>query len=375
METILFIDNTAHHLYGQLHNITAARDNGYKVFLMIPDDGVYFRKLQVLGFTCYGDVSSWKGQNPLAELCLLLKLKKLYNRIAPDIICSFTIKPNLYTAIVNRRSKIKQIANITGLGYGFMNSKFKATLFAKLYRFAVSKIDHIFFQNKDDYNHLKNMDVFTQENNIDILPGSGVNLEEFNYVGAAQTISNKFLYSGRLIADKGIYELIAAFEKLKKIVPDTRLVFIGNFFPANPSAISSEQVNEWINNGTIDYLGMVDNVSEVIAESDCMILPSYREGMPRSLLEASSMGKPIITVDSVGCKDVVEDGVTGYLAKVKDVETLFDAMYKFTCLNLNERRKMGEMARKKMEREFDQSIVINKYLSVIHHLASNGTQI
>lgn len=367
---VLFIDNTAHHLYGQLHNIKAAKKYGYDVVLLIPDDGVYYRKLQALGYYCVDYIASWKGQNPLAEFFILVKLRGVFKRLKPDVICTFTIKPNLYTAIINKRSHIKQIANITGLGYGFMNSKLKALLFAKLYRFAVGGIDHIFFQNKDDYNYLTNMNVFERTDNIDILPGSGVNLDDFPYVGINKDHGGeiKFLYSGRILGDKGIYELITAFTKLKEKVPNVKLTLIGNYFPANPSAINSSQINEWVATNIINYAGMVDNVPEMIANSDCIVLPSYREGMPRSLLEASSMGKPIITVNSIGCKDVIDDGITGFMAHVKDAESLYDAMYNFTQLSYDDRMKMGYMGRKKMEKEFDQNIVVNKYIETINSL-------
>lgn len=363
---ILFIDNTAHHLYGQLHNIQAMRDAGHQIKLLIPDDGVYFEKLQALGYSCVSDIATWRGQNPLAEFLLLLKLKKCLTKLNPDVVCSFTIKPNLYTAILNKNQKFIQIANITGLGYAFMNSKFKTALFTKLYSYAFLKIKYVFFQNKDDYNYLSQLNIFSARNTINVLPGSGVNLEKFYYQPLVESKVFTFLYSGRIIADKGIYELISAFKQLHAINKNTRLVFMGNFFPDNPSAIAKTEFNSWLHDGTIDYLGMVDNVVEVIAAADCVILPSYREGMPRSILEASSIGRPVITVNSIGCRDAVDDGITGLVAQVKDTEDLFDKMHKMTLLSHSERVVMGENGRKKIEREFDQQVVISKYLEVIN---------
>lgn len=365
---ILFIDNTAHHAYGQLHNMQALREAGYSVSLLIPDDGNYYTKLQILGFCCHKDICSWKGQNPLQEFLLLLGLRKIIHSINPDLICSFTVKPNLYSAIVRRGTKIKQIANITGLGYGFMRGTIKTKLFSILYRLALKNINQIFFQNKDDYKFLLDARIIVDSQCVDILPGSGVDLEQYPLSKVRNRQIIKFLYSGRLIGDKGIYELIAAFKQLQQQYDNIQLVFIGNYFFANPSAISQQQIHEWSKAGIITYLGMVDNVAEVIAECDCVVLPSYREGMPRSLLEASSMGKPIITVDSVGCRDVVEDGVTGYIAKVRDVASLAHAMIKFVELPFAQKVEMGLNGRQKMEREFDQQVIINKYLEVANKL-------
>ncbi|MBX9865423.1 MAG: glycosyltransferase family 4 protein [Burkholderiales bacterium] len=369
MKKILFIDNTAHHLYGQLHHLNALRNAGYQIEVLIPDDGRYFNELQGLGFNCYNNVRSWSGVNPLQELGLLLLLRRIIKQIQPNLICSFTIKPNLYAAIITRQLKIPIIANITGLGTLFMRKKLQARFAIVLYRYAFKKVTQVFFQNSDDFKYIQQLNILNNDTSVEVLPGSGVDLSGFPYVVNVND-SHKliFLYSGRLIRDKGIYELIKAFKIVKSKFPQVKLKFIGNYFPANPSAINPTQVQQWISDGTIEYLGMVDNVVDVIAGIDCMILPSYREGMPRSLLEAASMGKPIITVDSVGCKDVVEDGVTGFLAKVKDIDSLADAMIKFIELPFEKKVEMGLNGRQKMECEFDQKIVVAEYLEAVNKL-------
>ncbi len=366
MKKILFIDNTAHHLYGQLHNIKIM--SNCDIYLLVPNDKLYFHKLQAMGYKCLDGISSWRGQNPILEFMLILKLKSIVKSIKPDLICSFTIKPNLYSAIAIKNQCVKQIANITGLGYAFMNGSSKVSFFTFLYRYAFSGVNQVFFQNKDDFNYFKKHKILGSNTFVDIIPGSGVDIQHYSYTGLKNSKSIKFLYSGRLLLDKGINELVNAFCIVKQKHPNTELVFIGNYFPNNPTAINESQIKRWIADGLINYLGMVDNVSEVIAECDCMVLASYREGMPRSLLEASSMGKPIITVDSVGCKDVVENGVTGYIAKVRDVNSLADAMIKFIELPFENKERMGMEGRRKMEQEYDQKIVISKYLEVAKKL-------
>lgn len=368
MKKILFIDNTAHHLYGQLHNIHHYQKIGYKVELLVPDDGVYYKKLQGLGYHCIDSIVSWEGMSLFKELRLVRRLKLLIAEIEPDLICSFTIKPNLYTALALKSSDVKQVANITGLGYAFMGSRIKARLFKRLYKHSFKKLDKVFFQNIDDHDHLTQMGIFSSDTIVKLLPGSGVNLDRFPYSEKSESAITSFVYAGRIIADKGINELIAAFRVVRNRYANTKLILIGNFFPGNPSAISEEQVDKWISEGLIEYHGMVNNVADYIADCDCVILASYREGMPRILLEASSMGRPIITVDSIGCKDVVEDGVTGYMAKVKEVDSLAEAMIRFIELPFDEKVKMGKAGRKKMEREFDQKIVINKYLEAAKQL-------
>jgi glycosyltransferase involved in cell wall biosynthesis len=369
MKKVLFIDNTAHHMYGQLHNINAIRDAGYDVELLIPNDGIYFNKLEQLNYKCIGDLKTWSGMNPFQELFLFLKLRKLIKLLNPRVICSFTIKPNLYTAIITKdQCAIKQVANITGLGYAFMESGLRSKLFKMLYKYALKNISQIFFQNGDDYKLLKNYNLLSKSVKCDILPGSGVNLNQYRYMPRYNASNSYcFLYSGRLLADKGLYELIDAVKIVKK-THQIRLIIIGNYFYDNPSAISKEQIALWENEGLIEYLGMVDNVLDYIIDCDCLILPSHREGMPRSILEASSVGRPVITVNSAGCRDAVDDGLTGFIAHVKDAQSIANMMIRFIELPNEQKLEMGVAGRRKMEKEFDQQVVVEKYLSVVNDL-------
>ncbi len=368
MKKILFIDNTAHHLLGQLHLMKAFQEKGYLVEAIVPVDEVYFRRVFTLGFICHPIYIDGKGVNPFADLKLIKELKRFFKVIKPDLICSFTIKPNLYASIAARQFDIPVIAGITGLGTAFLKQNLLNYLVVKLYKFAFKQIGCVFFQNQDDKLTFDELGITQQSKYSITLPGDGVNLNKFSYVGLVDSPVTTFIFSGRLLLDKGLGELVAAMKIVKQKYPNTKLIVIGNYFFANPSSISSEQMQEWTNAGLIEYLGMVNNVFDIISGADCMILPSYREGMPRSLLEAMSMGKPIITVNSIGCKDVVEDGVTGYMAKVKDVDSLADAMTKFIELSFDEKLEMGLNGRRKMEQEFDQKIVVNQYLEIAKKL-------
>lgn len=368
MKKILFIDNTAHHVYGQFHLMQALLALGYQVIAAIPKDGVFSAKLEQNGVIVEDFNVDSKSVNPFKDLSLLLKYIKLLKLYRPVLVCSFTIKPNLYGSLAAKLTNISIIANVTGLGYVFMRNNLISLVAIFLYKICFRFSNFIFCQNKDDLGILVAKGIIKRESQLGLLPGSGVDLIKFSYVGIKPTEQITFMYSGRLLWDKGIGELIKAFRIVRGNFPNIKLILIGNYFPSNPAAISPEIIQGWQKEGLIEYKGMVDNVFDEMKDIDCVILPSYREGMPRSLLEASSMGKPIITVDSVGCKDVVEDGVTGFMAKTANVETLVVAMAKFIKLPFDKKIEMGKHGRIKMEKEFDQQIVIDKYMQVVNNL-------
>lgn len=368
MKKIIFIDNTAHHLYTQGHLYNTFASGDYQVLLCCPDDGDYFYKLQQKGYECISIDIDGKNINPIRNILLVWQIYKMLKVHLPDIVFSFTIKPNIFSAIASKFLNISVVPNITGLGYVFLRFGFVKYFVVRLYRFAFANLYYVIFQNKDDRHLFSDLKILSSKTQVVQVPGSGVDLNKFPYTEHTQHETLQFLYAGRLLWDKGIGELIDAFRLISKQYPMVKLHFIGNYFFANPAAISEEQMKLWQEELPIEYHGMVDNVSDYIANSDCVILPSYREGMPRSLLEASSMGRPIITVDSVGCRDAVEDGVTGFMAKVRDVDSLVIAMQKFIELPFAEKVQMGLNGRRKMEREFDQKLVIEQYLLIANQI-------
>ena len=237
-----------------------------------------------------------------------------------------------------------------------------------LYKFAFRKSSRVFFQNSDDLGLFLESKLVKVEQ-TDILPGSGVNLHRFTTCNIAArkslTAPFRFLLIGRMLRDKGVLEFVNAAQLLKELGVEAEFCLLGSFDLQNPAAISSEKIKEWTIQGYVKYLGVSNDVREQIALSDCIVLPSYREGTPRSLLEAGAMGKPIITTRVVGCQDVVEHGVNGFLCEVKNAQDLALKMKEMLLLSEDQRKLMGQRGRLKIEKKFDEQIVIQKYLKAI----------
>jgi glycosyltransferase involved in cell wall biosynthesis len=310
-----------------------------------------------------------KGTNPIEDIKTIYEFYRLYKKIKPDIVLNFTIKPNIYGTIACNFLGIKTINNITGLGSLFISQNLATKIARFLYKFSQSKADKIFFQNKDDY-EMFIKEKLVQKEKCDILPGSGVDTQKFKPIKIEKTDNKfRFLLIARMIWEKGIKEYVKAAKIIKQKYKNVEFLLLGAVGVDNPSAINIELIKRWEQEKIIKYLGTTDNVKTEISKIDCIVLPSYyREGIPRVLLESASMQKPIITTDNVGCKDVVDDGVNGFLCKIKDSQDLSNKMEKILSLSEEDRIKMGKNGRKKMIREFDEQIVIKKYLNAIEEI-------
>jgi len=232
---------------------------------------------------------------------------------------------------------------------------------------AFSYPKHVFFQNKDDRDFFVQQKLVSPQQPI-LIPGSGIDLQRFSPRDDIPVAANKpftFLLLARLLWDKGVGEFVEAARHIRQRYPNTRFQLLGQLDVANPAAIPRARVEQWQAEGIIDYLGKTDEVIPYLQQADCVVLPSYREGTPRSLLEAAAIGKPIVTTDAVGCRNVVEDGVTGFLCQIKNALDLADKMLRLLQLPATDREQMGLRGRAKMEREFDEQIVINAYLDAL----------
>lgn len=344
--------------------IRALVAQGYEVVAVAPEDD-YASQLPELGCRYIPLPMDNKGTHPGRDFLLLARFYRLMRKERPHIFLGYTVKPNIYGSLAAGALGIGVINNVAGLGTVFSADGWLNKLVRGLYRVALSGSDRVFFQNKDDH-QLFITGGLVKKSVTDRLPGSGVDLEKFCPVPLPGRSSVRFLLVARLLWDKGVGEFVTAARLLKDRGVNAEFCLLGFLDVQNPTAISRQQVEDWVAEGVIRYLGVSDDVTKEITEADCLVLPSYyREGTPRTLLEAAAMARPIVTTDSVGCRDVVENGVNGYLCAPKDASDLADKMERVAVLSPIERQSMGRSGRKKVECEFDERIVIQKYLEAI----------
>ncbi len=309
--------------------------------------------------------------NPFKILRYIYHLFRALKKIQPDLCLTFSIRPAIFGNFIARYLDIPTITNITGVGPLFTSKNLAYRVARFIYRFALGKTKKVFFQNFDDLNlFLKNK--FVKQDIAQRIPGSGVDYEKFSPIPQHQKeVSHfTFLFIGRLIKDKGIFEFVEAARILRKKYPNILFNVIGPFWHQNlkSNTITKKDLQNWIVEGIIDYEGEKKDIRNFIARADCIVLPSYREGTSNILLEAASMEKPIVTTNTTGCKETVEDEVTGYLCKVKDSKDLADKMEKMYLLSAEERNIMGKKGRQKMINEFDKTIVVNNYLDAVEEI-------
>jgi glycosyltransferase involved in cell wall biosynthesis len=292
----------------------------------------------------------------------------LMHRERPDVFLSYTVKPNIYGSIAAHFFRVPVINNVAGLGVAFDANGWLNQLVKTLYRLVMVRSYKVFFQNSEDRKIFIDGGL-VGEKISDQLPGSGVDLEKFSVAPMPFGSAVRFLLIARMLWGKGVGEFVEAARLLRQRGIDAECCLLGFLDVNNPSAISRNQMDEWIAEDVVRYLGVSDNVREEIEKASCVVLPSfYREGTPRSLLEAAAMGRPIITTDNVGCRDVVDDGVNGFLCQPRDAEDLAEKMQRMIALSSAEREEMGRRGRAKIEREFDERIVVNKYLEAIDRI-------
>ena len=369
MKTIVIVLNTSWNIYNfRLNLMHSLKEEGYRVVALAPYDE-YSEKIEEEGFEWINLPLDNNSTNPVKELIQIYSFYKIYRVLKADIILQYTIKPNIYGTLASKILGIPVINNVSGLGTIFLNESISAKIAKFLYRISFRFADGIFFQNRED------QEIFIEHklvkiNRSKILPGSGIDTKRFAPLKYKKKNSDKivFLMIARLIKEKGIVEYIEAIKMLKLQYSNVRFQLIGSLYPGNPSAISKGLLNEWIDDNVVEYICFSDTMEKVIAQADCIVLPSYREGLSRVLLEAASMAKPIITTDVAGCRDVVEEGVNGFLCQVKNAKSLAKQMGKMILLNEEERVKMGKSGRAKIIQEFEETFVIQKYKKEVFNI-------
>jgi glycosyltransferase involved in cell wall biosynthesis len=369
-EKVLLVANTGWYLYNfRLPLAKALQKRGATVVLVSPWDS-YVEKLQAEGFWWIELDLVRRSTNPFLELYSIFRLLLIYLVEKPNIVHHFTIKCVLYGTFAAKMSGVKSIVNaITGLGYVFTNTKLKAKLLMllirPLYFFALNaKRCQVIVQNKDDGELLVKQKLVSPQK-ITLIRSSGVDLRRF-YPNLFQSHGSTavVLLASRIVGDKGIYEYIDAVRQLKAQGYLARFRLAGSLYPGNPTAISKEELAAWVAEGIVEWLGHVDNIEDVISESDIVVLPSHGgEGVPKILIEAAAMAKPVVATNVPGCRDVVEPGVNGFLVSAREAVPLANAI-KSLLDDPNLRRRMGASGREKVAREFDIKIVLKKTLEV-----------
>lgn len=342
-------------------------ENGHQVTVLAPrDDAV--KSLEAMGCRFVALQMDVKGLSPLKDFKLILELRRILKKEMPDAILSYTIKNNIFGAIASRRLNIPFIPNVTGLGTAFLSGSFLQSIAQTLYKYAFSRLDTVFFQNVDDRNLFIERKLLSKQQ-TQLLPGSGIDVGRFS-VADLPNKSNLpvFLLIARLIKDKGIFEFVEAAQIVHKTVPKARFQILGAIGSKNRGAIDLAVVKSWQRDGFIEYLGETSDVRPFIAKADCVVLPSYREGAPRTLIEACAMARPIVTTDVPGCRSVVDDERTGYLCDVRSGKNLAAACLKIAAQTPEERTAMGQAGRLKIETEFNQNIIIDAYEQALHRM-------
>ncbi|MEZ9120638.1 glycosyltransferase family 4 protein [Vibrio cyclitrophicus] len=372
MNKIVLSANTSWYLYNfRSSTINAFQEKGFKVVCLSPADDYSQKLIDELGCEWYHLEMDNKGSNPIKDLALVYRLVRFFREVKPIATFNFTIKNNIYGTWAARLSGVKSINNVSGLGTAFINDNLTSKLVKLLYRLSQPFAYKVFCQNPEDMDLLIS-NKLVNGSKLTLLPGSGVNIDKFEPSIKISRCADKpfrFLYVGRMLGDKGVRELIAAAHRLAENGYLFTLDLCGFAGVENASALSLDELNKLSNFGYINWLGPTDTIAQVYANADCVVLPSYREGMPRTLLEAGAMGLPSVTTNVPGCKHVITHGFNGLLCEVKSSESLAEQMCAILDLDDDLYQQMCLNSRARIVEEYDEKIVVQHALESVMSLS------
>lgn len=356
---ILFLANIGLGLYKFRRELMEKLAENNEVFFCIPNDE-YVEPIKALGCKFINNpLLDRHGTNPIKELKLIFFYKKVFCDTKPDIVFTYTIKPNIYGGMVCAGLDIPYVTNITGLGTAVENNGLMQKITLYLYRIGLRKAQMVFFQNTENRDFLLKHNVI--KGKFDLLPGSGVNLEQYQYLPYPDMDTIDFVFVARVMKEKGIDQYLDAAKEIRKRYPETRFHICG-FCEQD----YHEQLKELDQSGVIIYHGLVSDMTDIYKNVSCTVHPTYYpEGLSNVLLESAASGRPIITTDRSGCREVIDDGINGYVVKQQDSHDLIKKIEKFLTLSVDERKAMGLAGRTKVEKEFDRNIVIQKYFDEV----------
>lgn len=347
--------------------IAALSAAGYRVVIAVPDADKKWA--DVHGLETASISIDRSGMNPLRDAFLFGKYVRLMGRLRPAAFLGFTVKPNVYGSLAAHWHGAPALPNVSGLGTAFINPGPLSTLVGGLYRLAFRKCRIVFFQNAEDRELFVDRKI-VRLGQTRLLPGSGVDLDRFS--PAEPSTETRFLYVGRLLGDKGVRDFVEAARLLRPRHGNWKFQLLGSLDEDNRSSITRQELEQWLAEGCIEHLAQVEDVRPHIAASSAVVLPSYREGLPRSLLEAAAMARPLIGTNVPGIRQLIIPGTNGLLCAVRDPLDLASAMEKIGNMPANERRAMGHNARAMVEREFGEAEIFRAYLEALEELCSPG---
>lgn len=331
----------------------------HEVIISMPD-GEFVEEFEKIGCTVFKTDIDRRGINPIHDIKLVVAYRKIFKSVKPDMVITYTIKPNIYGGILCRCKRIPYAVNITGLGTAFQNSGLLKSFVTFLYRIGLKKAKVVFFENEENRQTLIINKITTEEQSC-LLPGAGVNVETYPLTTyPTDNEITQFLFMGRVMKEKGIDELFSAMHRLHEENASCKLVVLGSY-----EEDYANKVNEYSQEGWLDYKGFQDDVKPFIEQSHCYVLPSWHEGMANTNLECASMGRPVITSNIHGCLEAVEDGVSGFLCNKQDPNDLYRVMKQFIGLSFEQRKEMGLAGRKRMEKLFDKRVVVKETMEKI----------
>ncbi|MBE6730285.1 MAG: glycosyltransferase family 4 protein [Ruminococcaceae bacterium] len=355
---ILIITNHSYMLYRFRKELIENLMESHEVVLSMPFQG-HEEDFMAMGLKCLNTKMDRRGINIKEDLKLCKGYDKLIREENPDIVITYSIKPNVYAGAVCAKRNIPYFVNVQGLGTAFQR-KGLAALVTLMYKFSLRKAKKVFFENTGNAREFINRKIIKEDKTV-VLSGAGINLKEYAFTPYPENDKIHFLYLGRIMKEKGIDELFAAFKRLYSELGDKVQLDLVGFYDDDYEA----KVNELVNEGLAVFYGFQSEPRPYYASADCVVMPSYHEGLSNVLLEAAAMGRPIITTDIHGCKETVSDGESGLLCKVQDEESLYQKMKEFTLLTMEQRKEMGIKAREKIEKEFDKQKVVEKTVAAV----------
>lgn len=348
---ILIATNHSYMFYRFRKELVETLMQEHEVILSTPFVG-HEDDLQAMGLRCIDTEIDRRSINPFKDMKLLKTYRKMLDEIQPDLVITYSIKPNIYMGSACKAKRVPYVTNVQGLGTAFEKPMLSSVV-SVMYRSALRKARTVFFENEENAKFflLKNI---VSARQMKVLPGAGINLDEYPYVPMQDDGVCSFLFVGRIMKEKGMDEFFAAAKTVKAEFGEKVAFDVVGFY----EDAYKENVDHLVTDGVINFHGFQSDVRPFYEAADCIVLPSYHEGMSNVLLEAAASGRPLITSDIPGCREAVENGVSGYLCPIKDADALCDAMRRFVELPESWRAEMGRRGRERMERKFSKPAVV-----------------